>query len=348
MTRYIVLWIPTMSKRNLQVYVHELPESHLQDIPNTNGVRILASIDDNFNISFSYKDDTEAAFHNLTLQCICRQSNGFIEYSYEVAEDADDYLSVSLRLDFHQAYYHYLKGFFHKHNQHDSEEDSLLKPVFSETELSFENRDHRNKILRSYFSDYKDKILGTTKEVNLHTESVVAEIAQGQNISRNLEFFHACIIRNYRIKGEIEYCRFLLSQYKNDGLGNERKELETAIEHFMEADSQMQFWYNHYMSLNSFTDGKKGVRIGWAGFIVGVFSIVLTSVLECSHTFSLTNEDQTQHLDSISNLHFQKEETHYNRIDSTVTSLRQQLDSLQSELKQLKAEKNARAKRTKH
>lgn len=51
MTRYIVLWIPTMSKRNLKVHVHELPESHLQDIPNTNGVRILASIDDNFNIS---------------------------------------------------------------------------------------------------------------------------------------------------------------------------------------------------------------------------------------------------------------------------------------------------------
>lgn len=342
MTLYIVLWIPTMSKRNLKVHVHELPESHLQDIQNTNGVRIQASIDDSLNIAFSYKDDAEAAFHNLTLHCLHKLSNGFVEYSYEIAEDSDDYLSVSLRSGFHQAYYHYLKGFFHKHNQHDSEEDSLLKPVFSVTEFSFENRDHRNKILKSYFSDYMDKIQGTTEEVNMHTESVLSEIAQSQNISRNLQFFHACIIRNYRIKGELEYCRFLISQYKNDGLVNERKELETAIGHFMEADSQMQFWYNHYMSLNSFTDGKKGVRIGWAGFIVGVISIALTTVLECSHTYSLTNEAQTHHFDSISTMLFQREETHYNRLNSMVTSIRQQLDSLQSEVKQLKAEKKAK------
>ena len=153
-----------------------------------------------------------------------------------------------------------------------------------------------------------------------------------------MEFFHAYIIRNYRVKGEIEYCRFLLNQYKGDGLANERKELETVIDHFMEADTKMQFWYNHYMSLNSFIDGKKGVRIGWAGFVISVVSILLTAVLECSHSNALTNEEQTTHIDSISTMHFQQQEMLNNRLDTTMSVIRQQLDSLNSEVKRLKAE----------
>ena len=184
MTRYIVLWIPTISKRNLYAQPTELQESYLQDVPEVNGVCIQAGIDNNYNIAFRYKDAAEDSFHEITLRCLCKQTNGFIEYAYDVADDATDYLTASLRTDFHQAYYHYLKGFFHKHNQHDSEEDSLLKPVFSDTELRFDSRDHRAQILKSYFSDYREKIQGSASETNMQTDSVVAEIAQKQNIAQ--------------------------------------------------------------------------------------------------------------------------------------------------------------------
>lgn len=304
MTRYVVFWIPITAKKEVKCLTSSLAEFSLKDIPDSNGVKIKAEIDtSNKNITFRYKDDSESAFHELSMECCNLWPSGFVQYSYEIDDNPTDHLSDSLKKSFHQAYYHYLKGFFHKHIQHHGEEDSLLKPIFSEARLDWGNNTDRLRILRSLFQDYQQKFKGSADEINLNVEEVVSEISANKDITKNIRFLHSYIVHNYRIKGEILYARFLLSLTKGGEMASERKALEDAIVLFEEADRNLRFWYDHYLSITSFLSGNKSVHVGWLGCFFGIASICFTAFVECQHKNDLPNSELKVFVDSLAKSH---------------------------------------------
>ena len=291
MIKYIVLWIPRTSKSEIKILRNSLEEEILRDIPNTQGIVVKAAIQDNYDIILSYRDEEARDFVNLTLHRVSTDTRGYLQYQYEISDELDDYISLGLKNDFHKAFYHYLKDFFHEHLHHGDDEDSLLKPLISDNEVNFDSVADRKKIARNYLESYITKFDASASDTYRTTFDVVDLISAKEDINKNINFLGVRVRQNRLIFNEIPYARFLNDTHKNDGIKDETQRLEIAINSFDREDANLQFWYNHYLNISEF-------KIGRVGLIVGVISLVFTLCLECFHSFDHSVSNGINHIDS--------------------------------------------------
>ncbi|MDE7378299.1 MAG: hypothetical protein K2N13_04975 [Paraprevotella sp.] len=304
MTSYFVLWIPVVQKGNLKIINRNLADVVLKDLPDVQELHIQGGIDTStYNIKLEYWSPGEAK-RNYILKCTEKHPTGFIAYSVEVDDDATDFVSVGLNSGFHKSYYHYIKGFFHNHIHHDKSEDSLLACYFSKTPISFSNKQTFKDIVDSYLDCYIQKLKGNISEINNHLSDILDEISHGKNVTRNIKFIHSLIKNCYRVRGELGYCRFLSNTNINDSSKEKRKELKAVCAEFDNSLDNLLFWYNHYVSLVSYTAGGKSLKWGIVGAILGISSLMVTAVLEIRNSNQLSNERQLNYInraDSIQN-----------------------------------------------
>lgn len=322
MFAYFVLWIPVRQKGDLKIINPKLDDIIPKDLPDALDLHIKGYIDRNtYDITFEYwlsKEDK----NTYIFKCLEKNPTGFIVYQVEIEDSADDYVSESLRNGLHKSYYHYIKGFFHDHVHHDKIEDSLLDCYSSQSPISLKDKQILREVVDSYLNCYIRKLRGIVREAQIHLGDLLDEMSQGKNVTKNIKFLHALIKNCYCIDGELGYCRFLSNTNINDSSRKKRQELAAARVEFDNAMDELLFWYNHYMSLVSYTDGGKSLKWGMAGVAVGVFSLVGTAILEYLSYEQPTHERQLEYIDSLNRRH--------------VMCIDQKIDSLHVVIKQEK------------
>ena len=291
MIKYIVLWIPRTSKSEIKILRNSLKEEILRDIPNTQGIVVKATIQHNYDIIFSYRDELDFDFVNLTLHCVSIDTRGYLQYQYEISDELNDYISLGLKNDFHKAFYHYLKSFFHDHLHHGDDEDSLLKPFISDHKINFDSVNDRKMIAKNYLESYIIKFDACANDTYRTTFDVVDLISAKKDINKNVNSLGVRVRQNRLIFNEMVYARFLNDTHKNDGIKEEAHRLETAFKFFDREDANLQFWYNHYLNISGF-------RIGNIGLYVGIISLGIALCLECCHSFDHSLPNRLEHIDS--------------------------------------------------
>lgn len=337
MFSYFVLWIPVVQKGDLKVITPSLDAVILKDVPEAEEMYIKGCINPNtFHITFEYWFQNEDR-HTYTFECIEKKNTGFIVYRVNIEDDATDFVSESLKYGFHKSYYHYIKGFFHSHVHHDKGEDSLLTCYFSQDAVSLNNKQTLKSVVDSYLDCYIQKLTGNVSEIQNHLSDLLEEMSQGKNVTKHIKFIHQLIKNCYCIKGELGYCRFLSDMNVNNSSREKRRELNVACADFNSSMDELLFWYNHYVSLVSYTAGGKSLKWGIAGAVLGITSLVTTAVLEYRHSRQLTNEKQFEKIDSLNKKQFEL-------IDSLtqkqITHFDDKIDSLSVAIKQIKKQHN--------
>lgn len=144
---YYALWIPQHKEGKPIVRKPQLEEIELRDIPDAPSLKICGDINPNtLLISLRYKiDDVECrplVFHEYEWS-----ETGFIVYKLNLDDDEINFFCNGFRSSMSKAVYHYVKGFFHEHQFHETDDDSLLDSYFSETSISLSDEDTIKKIL---------------------------------------------------------------------------------------------------------------------------------------------------------------------------------------------------------
>lgn len=322
MFSYFVLWIPVLQKGNLKIINQELDDVILNDLPNTPDLHIKGRIDNNtYNITFEYWFQNNDR-HKYTFEHIENKNTGFVVYRVCIDDDATDFVSVSFRKGLHKSFYHYIKGFFHSHIHHDKIEDSLLTCFFSRVPITLNDKQTFKSVVDSYLDCYIHKLTGNVSEIRNHLCELLKEMSQGKNVTKNIKFMHELAKNCYCVKGELGYCRFLSDTNINVSSKWKRRELAAACAEFDSSMEELLFWYNHYLSLVSYTDGGKGLKWGVAGVMLGILSLTVTAVIECRNSKQLTNEELLEHIDTLNK--------------SQITHIDDKIDSLSIVIKQNK------------
>ncbi|MDE5986315.1 MAG: hypothetical protein K2H16_03420 [Prevotella sp.] len=144
----------------------------------------------------------------------------------------------------------------------------------------------------SYLDCYIQKLKGNISEINNHLSDVLDEMSHGKDVTKNIKFIHSLIKNCYRVRGELGYCRFLSDTNINESSKEKRRKLKTACTDFDSSLDNLLFWYNHYVSLVSYTEGGKSLKWGITGAGLGIFSLMVTAMLEIRDSFQLSNEEQ--------------------------------------------------------
>lgn len=326
MFSYFVLWIPVLQKGDLKIINQKLDDVVLNDLPNTPDLHIKGSIDNNtYNITFEYwfQDNDR---HTYTFEHVENKKQVLLFIELCIDDDAADFVSDSFKKGLHKSFYHYIKGFFHSHIHHDKIEDSLLTCYFSQNPITLNNKQTFTSVVDSYLDCYIQKLTGNVSEIRKHLGELLEEMSQGKNVTKNIKFIHELIKNCYCVKGELGYCRFLSDTNVNVSSREKRRELTDICAKFDSSMDELLFWYNHYMSLVSYTEGGKSLKWGIAGATLGILSLTVTAVLEYRHSRQLTNKELLEYIDSLNK--------------SQITHTDDKIDSLSIVIKQNKEKKD--------
>lgn len=289
-------------KDNLPILDERPGEKRLQDVPGEEALIIRGTISPALNISLQYKQEGEIAFKELSFQLHERTRYGFLVYRLELNEEdvRRDYVCECLSREMHKAFYHYIKGFFHKHMFHTEAEDSLLPAFFSTTEIQWDQPSTRANILLPIIETYSHKFSGFLEEWNDYLNLALEEISGNKNVSKNIELLHDLIRDAPNVFGEARYCEFLLQNFPKEISKNKKALIRSTITSLKSLHGTLSFWYEYYSSKVSFLDGQKGVRVGVWGIVVGVVSLLFTCYLEyTSPDFVRIEEENKRYTDSL-------------------------------------------------
>lgn len=115
-------------------------------------------------IQIEAKDANGKIFDTLLLHCLDARRNGLFMYEYEVQEkylskttDSENKYLLNSNLNITNALYHSIKSFYHVHEFHSPNKDSLLHPFSSEVRINLNCPN--NLALLHYLDEFEKKFL---------------------------------------------------------------------------------------------------------------------------------------------------------------------------------------------
>ena len=295
MKSYYVLWIPQVDLQMPSVVQEERDIVKLRDIPDVKALYLYGRIDTgSLDITLSYGERKKHLQSTLTLHLEEKHREGFVVYSYEYDEDVSyDFLAESLKTGMHKAIYHYIKGFFHKHQFHDSTEDSLLKPYFSQASVNWYSLDQRVAIVSPLLESYALKYTGCYSSAKEMFEHATTNLHQGKNIRTNVDLLKEIMKANYSvIFGESKYCEYLLDTFHQEITPETREEIRNDFQRLKSLYNDIERWDNFYSSLSGLKSDKISIRWGMAGVALSIVSMAITFGLDAYNKSEAHQEDE--------------------------------------------------------
>ena len=288
MTSYFyALWIPQYKEGKPTVKETKLKEIELRDIPDAPSLKICGEINpDTLLISLHYKiDDVECkplVFHEYDWS-----ETGFIVYKLNLDDDENNFFCNSLRSSMSKAVYHYVKGFFHEHQFHGADDDSLLDSYFSENPISLSDGDTIRRVLHIYLQSYIDKYAGC---VSLSRETlyyVSENIKRGVKLGDSREVLLFVIENNQIVlDGESLYCDFLIDSYQSLVCTDQLQRIYGLRNELARYDERMSRMEASISSERSIHIGKLGI---WASFVGAITGLIVSLILSLQSGNDLQN-----------------------------------------------------------
>lgn len=283
MTNYYALWIPSFQEEVPTIQRDKLDEVILRDIPGSDTIRLKGEIDKtSFNIHLSYQIN-KTAWNHLHFTCTDRQqTDGFIFYALEMKdhEVETDFVRNRLSENLPKSVYHYFKEFFHIHSLHATGEDSLLPVFHSQEPIDWSNNQIRKSVITPIIEAYTDKFNGFYQQGRDNLQQYTTSICQNREVTKNIHNLRNLLHDGYRVKREMDYCRFILNKHREVLDDELLTRIQKAYQSFQTYYTDLDFWYHAYLDTINFSDSKASKKWGITGGILGLLSIFITLFLE--------------------------------------------------------------------
>lgn len=323
MTYYYALWIPILKKGTPTILRQTLPAKELKDLPEHNALIIKGSIDKSYDIHLAYGLGGEDKEKTLLFRNERKGIEGILIYSLELSDSQEDFFCNSLSREMHNAVYHYIKGFFHRHLFHFDSEDSLLPAYFSHERIDWGSNKVQSNIILPLIRYYSLKFSGYLLDWENGFYKALEEIPVNKHITRNIQILRNTLQMSHNIFGEMQYCKFLISSFPTLISKKDKGEIQNTLNELIQLHESIHFWYNHYLGKISFLDGRKGVRWGVTGVLISTVSILLTFYLEYhAPDINKMNKQNEWHQDSISNVTLRYLERNGQKMEQRQDSIR--------------------------
>lgn len=283
MINYYALWIPSYKEESIEIQRDKLDEVTLHDDPKGDVVRLKGEIDRiSFRIHLRYKIN-KAKWNDLFFTCTDRQqTDGFIFYMLEIDDNKSklDCVRNRLSVNLPKSIYHYFKEFFHTHSLHAIGEDSLLPVFHSENPIDWENEKTRKSVITPIIEAYTDKFNGFYYHGRDNLQQCTTAICQNREVTKNINILSNLLHDGYRVKREMDYCKFLLDRHCEVLDDNTQTKIQKAYHDYHTYYTDLDFWYHAYLDTINFRDSKASKRWGITGGLLGLLSIAITLFLE--------------------------------------------------------------------
>lgn len=284
-----ILWIPSYETSEPKILHKELKLLKLQDVEKEEPLFIKGYIEENLNIQIDYGINDNKCSKRLFLRLSHKNEYGFLTYELTLPEHPNDWLLEDLCRHMHKSIYHYIKGFFHEHLYHDTEEDSLLNPFMTQESVNWDDKQFWEHVLNHYLNSYILKYRGYTKDFSNKMNHLLSDIQRKKNISKNIKNLHFLVNISRKIQAETRYSKLLIKAYPYDSQSKKIEELKYACLEFEQFVDDLSFWSNHLTSTISYSEGHASLRWGQLGLVAGLISIFLTLFIECKNHSNATN-----------------------------------------------------------
>lgn len=201
---------------------------------------------------------------------------GLYLYSYENCDN-----SSFLKDKIPNAIYHMIKGFYHVHEHHDNNADSVLKNALESDEY-INIKSVNNEAFCYYVNIYEEKFNSYFQQLNVLWEELDRRSKIKHEKGKLLDRYKNLIGFCHKALGELLYCNTLLnSQYINEsGAGKDLKmqvfNIKNTIDNIKLIEAKCQMEFNYKSTLISFKDSFRYFIISTILAIIGVILAVLS------------------------------------------------------------------------
>ena len=278
--KYCVFWIPTIFHIQ-QKHIATSTSNNISDIESCPFlVTVTLESSGNVIITPNKKED-----HKVCLNFVESSRNGLFLYYYENKNSDTDNEQDENFISEHipNAIYHLVKGFYHIHEHHDAEEDSLLKAFLSDKPVKI--KEPNNEALCHYLHEYEKKFKAYSKQISVSFLHLQQKSLDWRNIYGLFTRGSRAISKIcQQALGEYVYCNSLLQSKYNeqtDLVGNTTIDkqidkvrimvfnIKNAVRNIELLNAKNQTYFNY-------KNTRVSVWIAFIGIIIAILGIVLT------------------------------------------------------------------------
>ena len=280
-TSYFALWIPTKKIGEISPVSPPPERKKIQDNKKYEPYYLWGEVDKkalHFSLCYSTKDKRQRA-RCLKFQCIGHNRHGFIIYSVELPDEVSDdsFLSTIKERGLIPSVYNYMKEHFHKHVHHNSGEDALLLCMQLDAPPSLEKAESWGKIASYYLDLYETKFNNFLQDIKSKHERARALVndkdSSFKGITSLQEYLKSCRI----VKGEFEYCEFLMQNYPA-GRKQKNKAIRETMEAIRQESESIEFDYKVCNDEYNIKSSKFSKRLGIISIAISILGLAISIV----------------------------------------------------------------------
>lgn len=275
--KYCVFWIPTIYQHGIPIPLKDEVNGDISDNSDKNHI---ISIKLQANRDFVISNETS---QSITLNFIDGSRNGLLLYSYDANMLADTTLGFIVD-KMPNAVYHMIKEFYHVHEFHQSDTDSLLSAYESDSKVDI--KQNNNPALNHYLELYQSKLKAYANQISQLSQqlNIITKKASQKYIA--LDAFKVVDDLCINAIGEGLYCNTLLSsKYTkcnrlNINSHNEQRlrilNINNSLKKIQVNKTKNSVEFNFRMTKLSFKNTSFSFLLAWSSIILAIISFVIT------------------------------------------------------------------------
>jgi len=170
-----------------------------------------------------------------------------------------------------------MKEHFHKHVHHNSGEDALLLCMQLDAPPSLEKAESWGKIASYYLDLYETKFNNFLQDIKSKHERARALVngkdSSFKGITSLQEYLKSCRI----VKGEFEYCEFLMQNYPA-GRKQKNKAIRETMEAIRQESESIEFDYKVCNDEYNIKSSKFSKRLGIISIAISILGLAISIV----------------------------------------------------------------------
>ncbi|MCM1031434.1 MAG: hypothetical protein NC410_08370 [Oscillibacter sp.] len=206
---FCVFWIPTIYHQELPILkgTKEIKDIDISDnIGHSCKLTLNLSNDHNIEVKLDIKDCEKIEF---TLKRTAAHENGLFSYNFDVEDKNLEFVKQVIKYPV----YHFTKGFYHNHQFHSDDCDSILTAFISDKKVDIGSPD--NEVLIHYLEQYEERFKTFVEQLK-YDIAYLEKIANEDDYKSILHskydiFYQTC----NNILGEVIYYRTLFNSKYN-------------------------------------------------------------------------------------------------------------------------------------
>lgn len=216
MERQCVFWIPTIYHQKIEP-LKDYAAIEKEDISDKVGhpckltLKLLEK--EHIYVELFYGEEKEEESFRFTLEREDNHRNGFFAYKYDVPDDK----FKSIRIALINPIYHYVKGFYHKHEYHSPDCDSILDAYVPKKAVEIKLNCPDNTPLVFYLQQYEKRFKDFAEQLDYDAKKLLEETQKPENTAILIkEKYEAFNQRCMDVLGEVTYYHSLFySKYNH-------------------------------------------------------------------------------------------------------------------------------------